>query len=176
MFAGVLELKSVKPGHIAIKGKSTSLFLCLDSGGHLKGQVQKRKTQRTVSLCPFPSFTYSLHLLSHSGALHGGWLHLQRTAAGRWIHSFPFLTPRISRVSGIKTNPRPTGCPLHSIPATQEYIGRGECVWTTTKQSEIFQHGLWRSSWNGSKCYDQSTVLSGQVMHYVLLLEFLMTR
>lgn len=57
VFAGVLELKSVKPGHIAIKGKSTSLFLCLDSGGHLKGQVQKRKTQRTISALSHPSLT-----------------------------------------------------------------------------------------------------------------------
>lgn len=43
VFPGVLELKSVKPGHIVIKGKSTSLFLCVDSGGHLRGQVQKRE-------------------------------------------------------------------------------------------------------------------------------------
>lgn len=38
--AGVLELKSVKPGHIAIKGQSSSLFLCMDSEGRLRGQVQ----------------------------------------------------------------------------------------------------------------------------------------
>ncbi|XP_033468174.1 fibroblast growth factor 21-like [Epinephelus lanceolatus] len=36
----VLELKSVKPGHIAIKGRSSSLFLCMDSGGRLRGQGQ----------------------------------------------------------------------------------------------------------------------------------------
>ncbi|XP_034716497.1 fibroblast growth factor 21 [Etheostoma cragini] len=36
----VLELKSVSPGHIVIQGKSSSLFLCVDSGGHLRGQVQ----------------------------------------------------------------------------------------------------------------------------------------
>ncbi|XP_018533779.1 fibroblast growth factor 21 [Lates calcarifer] len=34
----VLQLKSVKPGHIAIKGQSSSLFLCVDSGGRLRGQ------------------------------------------------------------------------------------------------------------------------------------------
>ncbi|XP_051274434.1 fibroblast growth factor 21 isoform X2 [Dicentrarchus labrax] len=34
----VLELKSVKPGHIVIKGQSSSLFLCVGSGGHLRGQ------------------------------------------------------------------------------------------------------------------------------------------
>ncbi|XP_078793507.1 fibroblast growth factor 21 [Oryzias latipes] len=34
----VLQLKSVKPGHVVIKGLSSSLFLCVDSGGHLKGQ------------------------------------------------------------------------------------------------------------------------------------------
>lgn len=40
VFPGVLELKSVKSGHVAIKGQSTSLFLCMDSEGHLTGQVQ----------------------------------------------------------------------------------------------------------------------------------------
>ncbi|XP_028287611.1 fibroblast growth factor 21 [Parambassis ranga] len=34
----VLQLKSVKPGHIIIKGQSSSLFLCVDSRGHLRGQ------------------------------------------------------------------------------------------------------------------------------------------
>ncbi|XP_069011832.1 fibroblast growth factor 21 isoform X1 [Embiotoca jacksoni] len=34
----LLQLKSVKPGHIIIKGKSSSMFLCMDSGGHLRGQ------------------------------------------------------------------------------------------------------------------------------------------
>ncbi|XP_054605141.2 fibroblast growth factor 21 [Nothobranchius furzeri] len=34
----VLQLKSVKPGHAVIKGQSSSLFLCMDSGGHLRGQ------------------------------------------------------------------------------------------------------------------------------------------
>ncbi|XP_075313887.1 fibroblast growth factor 21-like [Odontesthes bonariensis] len=34
----VLQLKSVKPGHVVIKGQSSSLFLCVDSGGHLRGQ------------------------------------------------------------------------------------------------------------------------------------------
>uniref|UniRef100_A0A3Q3ASU1 Fibroblast growth factor n=1 Tax=Kryptolebias marmoratus TaxID=37003 RepID=A0A3Q3ASU1_KRYMA len=34
----VLQLKSVKPGHVVIRGQSSSLFLCSDSGGHLRGQ------------------------------------------------------------------------------------------------------------------------------------------
>lgn len=38
---GVLQMKSVKPGHVVIRGQSSSLFLCADSGGHLRGQVQK---------------------------------------------------------------------------------------------------------------------------------------
>ncbi|XP_026172016.1 fibroblast growth factor 21 [Mastacembelus armatus] len=33
-----LELKSVKPGHTVIKGQSSSLFLCVDEAGHLRGQ------------------------------------------------------------------------------------------------------------------------------------------
>ncbi|XP_070782683.1 fibroblast growth factor 21 [Enoplosus armatus] len=44
----VLELKSVKPGHIVIKGQSSSLFLCMDSGGRLMGQ-----TQYTEADCTF---------------------------------------------------------------------------------------------------------------------------
>nr|XP_020461993.1 fibroblast growth factor 21-like [Monopterus albus]UTM63716.1 fibroblast growth factor [Monopterus albus] len=34
----VLELKAVKPGHIVIKGQLSSLFLCVDNTGHLRGQ------------------------------------------------------------------------------------------------------------------------------------------
>ncbi|XP_061612126.1 fibroblast growth factor 21 isoform X1 [Phyllopteryx taeniolatus] len=35
----VLQLQSVQPGHIAIKGQRSSLFLCADSGGSLRGQT-----------------------------------------------------------------------------------------------------------------------------------------
>ncbi|XP_032358259.1 fibroblast growth factor 21 isoform X1 [Etheostoma spectabile] len=51
----VLELKSVNPGHIVIQGKSSSLFLCVDSGGHLRGQVRQAKTTHfpKVSIYPF---------------------------------------------------------------------------------------------------------------------------
>uniref|UniRef100_A0A674N2I3 Fibroblast growth factor n=2 Tax=Takifugu rubripes TaxID=31033 RepID=A0A674N2I3_TAKRU len=34
----VLELKSVRNGHVVIRGKSSSLFLCMDSRGRLWGQ------------------------------------------------------------------------------------------------------------------------------------------
>ncbi|XP_077482273.1 fibroblast growth factor 21-like [Stigmatopora argus] len=33
-----LQLRSVQPGHIAIKGQRSSMFLCTDSGGSLRGQ------------------------------------------------------------------------------------------------------------------------------------------
>lgn len=39
---GVLELKSVKTGEIVIKGLSSSLFLCMDSDSHLRGQVSNK--------------------------------------------------------------------------------------------------------------------------------------
>lgn len=39
---GVLELKSVRNGHVVIRGKSSSLFLCMDSRGHLWGQVHDK--------------------------------------------------------------------------------------------------------------------------------------
>ncbi|XP_061666454.1 fibroblast growth factor 21 isoform X2 [Syngnathoides biaculeatus] len=35
----VLQWQSVQPGHIAIKGQRSSLFLCADSGGSLRGQT-----------------------------------------------------------------------------------------------------------------------------------------
>ncbi|KAM9426387.1 fibroblast growth factor 21 [Pholidichthys leucotaenia] len=34
----LLQLKSIKPGHVVIKGQSSSMFLCVDSSGHLRGQ------------------------------------------------------------------------------------------------------------------------------------------
>ncbi|XP_053197692.1 fibroblast growth factor 21 [Scomber japonicus] len=43
----VLELKSVRPGHVVIKGRSTSLFLCMDSGGQLRGQRQYEEADCT---------------------------------------------------------------------------------------------------------------------------------
>lgn len=46
-FLGVLELKSVKPGHVVIRGQSSSMFLCVDSRGTLKGQV--RRTEQTIN-------------------------------------------------------------------------------------------------------------------------------
>ncbi|XP_044034501.1 fibroblast growth factor 21 isoform X1 [Siniperca chuatsi] len=62
----VLELKSVKPGHIVIKGQSSSLFLCMDSGGHLRGQ-----RQYTEADCTFRELLladgYTRFLSSHHG-------------------------------------------------------------------------------------------------------------
>ncbi len=118
VFPGVLQLKSVKPGHTVIKGQLSSLFLCVDGGGRLRGQVQSKENYNILKYPSFLSFTGSSHMSSLSEPLHRGWLHLQRTAAGRWIHPFPFLTPWTPCVSGIKTFPRPTCSPLHSIPAT----------------------------------------------------------
>uniref|UniRef100_G3NZD1 Fibroblast growth factor n=1 Tax=Gasterosteus aculeatus TaxID=69293 RepID=G3NZD1_GASAC len=34
----VLQLKSIQPGHVVIRGKASSMFLCVDSGGRLRGQ------------------------------------------------------------------------------------------------------------------------------------------
>lgn len=63
-----------------------------------------------------------------SEALRGGRLHLQRAAAGRRIHALPVLAPRLPFVSGAQTVPGPPRRPLHSLPAAQEYLGRGERV------------------------------------------------
>nr|XP_046233276.1 fibroblast growth factor 21 [Scatophagus argus] len=63
----VLELKSVKPGHIIIKGQSSSLFLCVDSGGHLRGQ-----RHYTEADCTFRELLladgYTRFLSSHHGS------------------------------------------------------------------------------------------------------------
>uniref|UniRef100_A0AAU6S491 Fibroblast growth factor n=1 Tax=Lateolabrax maculatus TaxID=315492 RepID=A0AAU6S491_LATMC len=62
----VLELKSVKPGHIVIKGQSSSLFLCMDSGGLLRGQ-----SHYTEADCTFRELLladgYTRFLSSHHG-------------------------------------------------------------------------------------------------------------
>ncbi|XP_070846894.1 fibroblast growth factor 21 [Chaetodon trifascialis] len=63
----VLEMKSVKPGHVVIKGQSSSLFLCLDSGGHLMGQ-----RLYTEADCTFRELLladgYTRFLSSHHGS------------------------------------------------------------------------------------------------------------
>ncbi|XP_074519826.1 fibroblast growth factor 21 [Halichoeres trimaculatus] len=62
----VLELKSVKPGSIAIKGRSSSLFLCVDSEGRLRGQRLYVETD-----CSFRELLladgYTRFLSSHHG-------------------------------------------------------------------------------------------------------------
>uniref|UniRef100_A0AAQ6ITR1 FGF n=1 Tax=Anabas testudineus TaxID=64144 RepID=A0AAQ6ITR1_ANATE len=55
----VLELKSVKPGHIVITGKSSALFLCVDNRGRLRGQVRYSK-QRSL-LYPQISVLHVVH-------------------------------------------------------------------------------------------------------------------
>ena len=62
MFPGVLELKSVRPGHVVIKGRSTSLFLCMDSGGQLRGQVSNNSFS-ILAPRSFLSPMDNLHLL-----------------------------------------------------------------------------------------------------------------
>lgn len=157
-------------GHVALKGKWSSLFLCMDAAGRLRGQVQPATT------CPSskPSILPVLHRqltppsppappFSSLDAVRGGRLHLQRAAAGRRIHALPVLAPRLAFVSGAQTVPGPPRRPLHSLPAAQEYLGRGEHVWSATKQPQAFRRGLGGSSGDGSAKRDQSTVLSGEV-------------
>ncbi|XP_071763447.1 fibroblast growth factor 21 [Centroberyx gerrardi] len=62
----VLELRSVQPGQIVIKGLSSSLYLCVDSGGHLRGQ-----SHYTEADCTFRELLladgYTRFLSSHHG-------------------------------------------------------------------------------------------------------------
>ncbi|XP_068610830.1 fibroblast growth factor 21 [Brachionichthys hirsutus] len=63
----VLELKSVKQGHIVIKGQSSSLFLCMNRGGHLAGQKHYAEAD-----CTFRELLladgYTRFLSSHHGS------------------------------------------------------------------------------------------------------------
>ncbi|KAL6095133.1 fgf21 [Pungitius sinensis] len=45
----VMQLKSVRSGHVVIEGKSTSMFLCMDSEGRLRGQGQYSEADCTFS-------------------------------------------------------------------------------------------------------------------------------
>ncbi|XP_070708422.1 fibroblast growth factor 21 [Pempheris klunzingeri] len=62
----VLELKSVKSGYTVIRGQSSSMFLCMDSGGHLSGQ-----RHYTEADCTFRELLladgYTRFLSSHHG-------------------------------------------------------------------------------------------------------------
>ncbi|KAM3859887.1 fibroblast growth factor 21-like [Diretmus argenteus] len=62
----VLELRSVQPGQTVIKGLSSSLYLCVDSRGHLRGQ-----SQYTDADCTFRELLladgYTRFLSSHHG-------------------------------------------------------------------------------------------------------------
>lgn len=117
----------------------------MDGGGRLSGKVQEATTtfiHPEVSILVVV-VTDRSHVFSLSGAVLGGRLHLQgaaAAAAGRWIHSFPFLAAQIPRVFGVETLPGPT--PLHSIPTASDRFGGGECVRTATGQSETLPRGL----------------------------------
>jgi len=115
----------------------------MDGGGRLSGKVQEATTtfiHPEVSILVV--VTDRSHVFSLSGAVLGGRLHLQGAAAGRWIHSFPFLAAQIPRVFGVETVPGPTQHPLHSIPTASDRFGGGECVRTATGQSETLPRGL----------------------------------
>ncbi|XP_035252790.1 fibroblast growth factor 19-like isoform X1 [Anguilla anguilla] len=47
LISGVLELRSVRPGETVIKGVSSSLYLCVDNSGHLRGQQQYKQADCT---------------------------------------------------------------------------------------------------------------------------------
>uniref|UniRef100_A0A3Q3GS46 Fibroblast growth factor 21 n=1 Tax=Labrus bergylta TaxID=56723 RepID=A0A3Q3GS46_9LABR len=67
VFPGVMELKSINPGNVVIKGRSAALFLCMDSEGHLRGQVR----QYVEADCTFRELLladgYTRFLSSHHG-------------------------------------------------------------------------------------------------------------
>ncbi|XP_015255522.1 PREDICTED: fibroblast growth factor 21-like [Cyprinodon variegatus] len=62
----VLQLKSVKQGHVVIKGHSSSMFLCMDSMGNLRGQRAYEEAD-----CSFRELLladgYTRFLNSHNG-------------------------------------------------------------------------------------------------------------
>ncbi|XP_028331905.1 fibroblast growth factor 21 [Gouania willdenowi] len=62
----LLLLKSVKPGHTVIQGQTSSLFLCVDRAGHLRGQSHYSEDE-----CTFRELLladgYTRFLSSHYG-------------------------------------------------------------------------------------------------------------
>ncbi|CAJ1080947.1 fibroblast growth factor 21-like [Xyrichtys novacula] len=64
--SSVMELKSIKPGNVVIKGRSSSFFLCMDTEGHLRGQRQYMEAD-----CTFRELLladgYTRFLSSHHG-------------------------------------------------------------------------------------------------------------
>uniref|UniRef100_A0A3Q4AEB3 Fibroblast growth factor n=1 Tax=Mola mola TaxID=94237 RepID=A0A3Q4AEB3_MOLML len=63
----LLERRSVKTGHVIIKGKSSSLYLCVDSEGHLRGErnyIEADCTFRELLLAD----GYTRFLSSHHGS------------------------------------------------------------------------------------------------------------
>lgn len=98
-----------------------------------------------------------------SEPVHRGWLHLQRVAAGRWIHSFPLLTSRTPCDPGIKPFPGATSNPIYPVPTLSEQYDKGECSGKPTTKPCEFQHGLRWSSRNGPRLCGQPSVLNGWV-------------
>lgn len=72
MLPGVLELKSVRNGHVVIRGKSSSLFLCMDSRGHLWGQVHDKHKLNNAGTFILVDYLVlpCIHTLSISEAPH----------------------------------------------------------------------------------------------------------
>lgn len=163
MFEGVLELKSVQQGQTVIRGQSSSLFLCLDSRGHLRGQVSEdRSNIPKIPMIPLFFIRWQFGIFFSECLCRGG-LHLHRAAAGRWIHPFPVLAPQTSCFPRVKTSDRPPLSPLHSVLAAEEYSDSGNCVWATIKQSPKFKYGLRGSSWDGTGFYCEPSLLNWKV-------------
>lgn len=103
----VLELKSVQMGHVALRGKWSSLFLCMDAAGHLRGQrlyVEADCTFRELLLAD----GYTRFLSSH----HGSPLSLApKQSPGRHAVPFTRFLPLRNTLAGESASDQPPNNP-----------------------------------------------------------------
>ncbi|XP_039991183.1 fibroblast growth factor 21 [Xiphias gladius] len=117
----VLELKSVKPGHIVIKGQSSSLYLCADSGGRLTGQRQYTEVD-----CTFRELLladgYTRLLSSH----HGFPVSLASKLSPE-RHTVPFtrFLPLRNTLTGESVSEQPTNSPRYFNVDSDDLLGMG---------------------------------------------------
>ncbi|XP_023266964.1 fibroblast growth factor 21 [Seriola lalandi dorsalis] len=117
----VLQLKSVKPGHIVIKGESSSRFLCVDSGGRLRGQ-----RLYTEADCTFRELLladgYTRFLSSH----HGFPVSLaSKYSPDRLAVPFTRFLPLRNTLSGESVSDQPPNNQRHFNMESDDLLGMG---------------------------------------------------
>ncbi|XP_019938408.2 fibroblast growth factor 21 [Paralichthys olivaceus] len=117
----VLQLKSVQPGHVVIQGLSSSLFLCVDSGGRLRGQ-----THYSEADCTFQELLladgYTRFLSSH----HGFPVSLAlKNSPGRHTVPFTRFLPLTNTLTRESMSERPPNSQSNFNMDTDDLLGMG---------------------------------------------------